>query len=136
MADLSKAGEAYNPDEVFDVELTGLDGAPLFNDDGTAMTIGVIGQDSEFAVAERKKNSNRILQQNGRVKRTAEGIEGENTAYLAKLSKRWNITMGGEKPEFSFEAVRALYADPKFSFIREQVDAAIGERANFLKASS
>lgn len=136
MSDLAKIGEIYTPDEAFDVELLGPDGAPLMNDDDTPMTIGVLGADSDLAISLRNKSSNRQIQQGARAKITAEGLQGEGITYLAKLSTRWNITLNDEKPTFSTDAVRALYADPKLAFIREQVDVAIANRANFLKASS
>jgi hypothetical protein len=134
MADLANLGETYTPDEAFDVELRGPDGAQLFNDDGSAMTIGVLGADSDVAVKARNASANRRIQAGPRAKVTAEGIDSDANAYLAKLSVRWNITMGGEKPAFSYDAALKLYANPRLSFIREQVDAAIGERSNFLKA--
>lgn len=136
MADLANLiDENYSPDEVFDVELEGPDGAQLFNDDGTPMTIGVIGADSDEAIRLRNANSNKRLAQGVRMKLTAEGLDSEGAVYLARLSKRWNITMGGEKPAFSYEAVLGLYRNKKLPFIREKVDQAIGERANFMKAS-
>ena len=139
MADLAKLATAddaaYQPNEIFDVELEGPDGAQLFNDDGTPMTIGVIGADSDEAVKLRNTNQNKRFQQGLRVKLTSEGMDSENAQYLARLSKRWNITMGGEKPEFSYQAALALYTDKRLAFIREKVDTAIGERSNFLKVA-
>lgn len=136
MADLAALTEAYCPDEIFDVELTGPDGATLFNDDGTPMTIGVIGEDSDEAVRHRNASTNKRIQQGARMKITAEALNSENMAYLAKLSKRWNITMGGERPAFSYEAALKLYMNPRLSFIPEKLTQAIGERTNFLRPSA
>ena len=133
MADLGNLTSTYCPDEAFDIELRGPDGAQLFNDDGTAMTIGVLGADSDIAVKARNQTSNRRIQQGARLKLTAEGIDSDAVAYLAKLSTRWNITLGGEKPVFNTEAAMSLYMNPKLAFVREQVDAGIAERSNFLK---
>lgn len=135
MADLATLDTEYCPDEAFDVELTGPDGATLFNDDGSAMTIGVLGADSDVGVKVRNANSNKRLAQGLRMKMTAEGLDSEGASYLAKLSVRWNITMAGEKPPFTYEAALRLYSNPRLAFIREKVDQAIGERANFLKSS-
>jgi hypothetical protein len=136
MADLANLStEEYCPDEIFDVELDGPDGAQLFNDDGTPMTIGVIGADSDEGVRLRNINSNKRLAQGTRMKLTAEGLDSEGASYLARLSKRWNITMGGEKPDFSYEAALTLYRNKRLPFIREKIDQAIGERSNFLRAS-
>jgi hypothetical protein len=135
MADLATLDTEYCPDEAFDVELEGPDGAQLFNDDGTPMTIGVLGADSDVGVKTRNAASNRRLAQGLRMKMTAEGLDSEQASYLAKLSVRWNITMGGEKPAFSQDAALRLYANKKLSFIRDKVQAAIDERSNFLKRS-
>ena len=137
MADLSafQTGDAYDPNEICDLELRGPDGAALFNDDGSPMTIGVIGLDSDEAVRNRHLQANRRIQQGQRAKVTSEGFEADATVFLAKLTKRWNITMGGAKPDYSEATARELYGNSRLAFIREQVDGAIGERANFTKAS-
>lgn len=136
MADLSafQSGEAYDPNAVFDLELRGPDGAALFNDDGTPMTIGVIGLDSDEASKAKHAQANRRMQQGPRAKVTSEGFEADAAAFLAKLTKRWNITMNKAKPDCTEAAARELYANPRLAFIREQVDAAIADRANFTKA--
>lgn len=136
MADLATlAKEDYRPDEIFDVELRGPDGSQLFNDDETPMTIGVIGADSDEAVKARNTSANRRISAGPRAKITAESLDSDAASYLAKLTKRWNITMGGTKPECTTQAALSLYNDKALAFIREQVDAAIGERTNFLKGS-
>jgi len=135
MADLATLDTAYAPDEGFTLELRGPDDAPLFNDDGTPMTLTLLGSDSDVAVKIRNANQNRRLAQGARMKLTAESLEADAAGYLAKLTIGWNITMGGEKPPFSHDAAAALYRNPKLAFIREQADAAIADRANFMKAS-
>jgi hypothetical protein len=136
MADLGNLTSTYAPDEAFDVELRGPDGAQLFNDDGSPMTIGILGADSDVAVKEKNKQSNRRLQQGQRLKMTAEGLDSDGASLLAKMTARWNITMGGEKPPFSYETALKLYANPKLAFIREQVDQAAADRSNFLRGSA
>lgn len=136
MADLaSLTASDYQPDVGFTVHLRGPNEALLFNDDETPMTITVLGSDSEVAVRTRHGQQNRRLQQGTRIKLTAEGLESDAAAYLAKLTIDWNITLGGQKPPLTEAAAVQLYSNPKLSFIREQVDAAISERANFMKAS-
>ena len=135
MADLATIA-AYNPDEASTLELRGIDGAQLFNEDEgrTPMTISLLGEDSDVAVKARNSQTNRRIQQGPRAKLTAEGLNSDGAAYLAKLTVGWNITMGGEKAEFSQEAALKLYSNPKLSFIREQVAAFVEDRANFLRA--
>lgn len=133
MADLATLA-TYTPDEASTLELRGIDGAQLFNDDGSPMTISLLGEDSDVAVKARNRQTNRRIQQGPRAKLTAEGLNSDGNAYLAKLTVGWNITMGGEKAEFSQDAALKLYANPKLSFIREQVTAFVEDRANFLRA--
>lgn len=132
MADLGEIS-GYSPDEGAVLDLRGLDGAQLFNNDGSPMTITLLGSDSDVAVKTRNANTNRRIQQGPRAKVTAESLVSEGAAYLAKLTTGWNITMGGEKPACTYEAALKLYSNPKLSFIREQADAFIEDRANFLK---
>lgn len=135
MADLSNATTNYDPDAGSTVELRDLTDAQLFNDDDSPMTITVLGADSEVAVRARNAQQNRRLQSGPRAKLTAEGFEADGAAFLAKLTTGWNITLGGQKPPFTYEAAVKLYSDRKLAFIREQVDAFVADRANFLKAS-
>ena len=135
MADLSTITDTYAPDAGFVLELRGPDDKALFNDDGTPMTLTLLGADSDVAVKARNANQNRRFAQGARLKLTAEGLDSDSASYLAKLTTGWNITMGGTKPPFSAAAAAALFADPKLSFIREQADTAIADRSNFLKAS-
>lgn len=136
--------KTYAPDEGFDLELVGIDGAPLYNADNTPMTITLLGADSDIAVKARNKTTNLRLAQGGRAKLTAEGLEQEGATYLAKLTVDWNITpnslvpgvdadLGDGPVAFSAAAASTLYRNAKLSVIKAQVDDAIGERANFLK---
>jgi hypothetical protein len=133
--DLAQIDTVYRPEEGFVLELTGPDGAQLFNDDGTPMTLTLIGADSDVAVKARRLNSNKRYQQGARLKFTAEGLESDGAAYLAKLTTAWDITLGGEKPPCTYQAALQLYNNPILAFIREQADRAIEDRANFTKAS-
>lgn len=133
MADLAAFTDDYLPEQGFDVHLRGPDEAELFNDDGSPMTITVLGADSDVAVKARHATQNRRFQQGARMKLTAEGVDADGASYLAKLTTGWNITLGGKTPPCDYAAAVQLYQNPKLSFIRDQVDTAIAERANFLK---
>jgi hypothetical protein len=139
--------KVYNPDEGFSLELFGIDAAPLYNDDNSPMTVTVLGADSDTAVTARNRTTNLRLQQGGRgVKLTAEGLESEGAAYLAKLTVGWNITpsklvpgvdagLGEGAVAFSAAAATAIYRNAKLAVIKKQIDDAIEERANFLRPS-
>jgi hypothetical protein len=133
--DLSNFSSTYRPEEGSELHLRDPAGSPLSNDDGTPMSLTLLGSDSDVAVKARNASTNRVLKQRGRGQITAESAQADATALLAACTTGWNITLGGQKPEFSREAVARLYADPKFAFIREQADEFIAERANFMKGS-
>jgi len=135
MADLSKIADTYNPDEGAVLELNDAADAPLMNDDGTRMTLTLLGQDSDVVTKHNNQVSNRRLSAGARLKLTSEGLTGDGTALLAKATVGWNITLGGQKPALSYDAAFALYANPKLAFIREQADRFIADRAHFLKTS-
>lgn len=132
------SGEAYDPNQVYDLEIVGLDGQPLYNADESVMTIGLLGEDSDIAVKSRHKQGNRRI---GAAQRsaggvTSEGLDAESAEYFADLSVRWNVTLGGEKPAFTRAGVLAIYKNPRLMFIREQVAKAVQERSHFLRASA
>lgn len=135
MADLATN---YCPDEAATLELIGIDGAPMLNSDGSPMTISLLGEDSDVAVAYRNNTTNRRIQQaqRGAATVTAEAIAAEDAAYYAKLTTGWSIAFGGERAEFSQDAARKLYLDRKMSFIFDQVKEFAKTRRNFLRPSS
>jgi len=134
MADLAQL--SYDPNFVFDVELRGPDGAPLLNDDGSQMTWGIFGVDSDIAIKARNAVTNRYLRQRGRAQVTAESSLADQCSQLARISARWNVTMGGSKPPFSQDEALKLLLNPGFAFIRDQLQEAHEDRANFSKGSS
>lgn len=136
MADLANISQTYTPNAASILELRAPDDSALLHDDGTPMTLSLLGADSDVAVKARNSTQNRRLQQGVRAKLTAEGLDADGATYLAKLTVGWSLTMGGEKPAFSYEAAVKLYTNPAFAFIREQADTFVADRANFLKASS
>ena len=134
--DLANINTSYTPDDGSVLELRGPDNGPLINDDGTPMTITLLGQDSDVVTKARNSVTNRLLKPRNRGVLTAEGSQADGAMILAKATIAWNITLGGTKPALTYEAALQLYSNPKLAFIREQADEHIGERANFLKASS
>lgn len=136
----------YAPDQAATLELIGIDDQPLLNDDGTPMTLDLIGADSDIAIAARNAQSNRRLQQGQRLKLTSEGLEADGANYLAKLVVGWNITpsklipgidpgLGDGKVPFTTAAAAAIFKNPKMAAIKDQPDRFVAERTHFLKAS-
>ena len=64
-------------------------------------------------------------------KKTAQEIDEKSILYVAQLATGWSgIDKGGKPLEFSIEAVVELLT--KEPWIKEQADAFIGRRANYL----
>ncbi|MFN3858110.1 MAG: hypothetical protein ACK4RV_10190 [Caulobacter sp.] len=117
------------------LELLGPDEAPLVDENGAPVTITLLGKDSEVFNRETNARANRVLNQRGRQKITVEASRAEGVRLLAKCTVAWaGIKVRGEFLDCTYENALKLYTE--FAFIREQVDAFIGDRSNFTKASS
>ena len=76
---------------------------------------------------------NRALKR-GKKQATAEQMRDEGIELLVACSeKAINFSYGG-KPVGDEAAFRSLYGDAKFGWLKDQVDAALGDTANFLQA--
>lgn len=110
-------------------------GATLMNG-STAIALILAGQDSDrYRVADRKISNKRLASsRNGqRMTLTAESIEADNLQRLVSCTIGWEgIAWGGEEKECTPENVRICYE--RWPFMREQAEAFIGDRSNFLKA--
>lgn len=112
---------------------------PLFDEmEGGAkqyVTITLLSSDSNEYKRVSHKVANRKLKKitaRGRIpKLTAEETENDQLDLLVACTLGWeNVVYEGQPLEFNPENVRMLYS--KVPVIREQVDAFIGDRANFL----
>lgn len=110
------------------LELTDANGAAVLKADGTPLTITLLGKDSDVWVKAENAARNRRLAQGPRMKLTAEALESEAIAALAKVTVAWDF----DEP-CTYEAAVRLYT--RYPLIREQVDMFVGDRANFTKAS-
>lgn len=110
-------------------------GAPLMNG-STAIALILAGQDSDrYRVADRKISNKRLAtSRNGqRITLTSEGIEADNLQRLVACTISWQgVAWDGAEKECTPENVRAAY--DRWPWMREQAEAFIGDRANFLKA--
>ena len=112
-------------------------GDVLQGDDGEAIAIKVLGTDSK---AYRNKNREyqraRIAQMARSKSRKIDYTMSDEDAcdLLAECTVEWRgIVDEGKEVEFSKEAAHDLYM--KYIWIREQVDAFIGDRANFFPSA-
>lgn len=106
----------------------------LTNEDGSEMTITVHGPYSKKYKAISHAQQNRRLQKaqrtGGKLNLSAEEIEAAALDLMVKCVEDWNITLGGEQPKCTEAAVRDLFTT--LPWVREQVDAALGDAQAFL----
>lgn len=102
------------------------------------LTITVMGSDSEAYQKLQRAKINRRLKQKNRKPLTAEQIDEEATQDLAHATLGWSqngqptALVGGKHLPCEYDNVVALYN--RLPFIKEQVDAAIGDRSLFIKS--
>lgn len=138
--DLSRLDTAKGAEEGFHCELRDIETSK-----GLGLYVLVLGADSETyrdKMAELQRIRVNQMTKTRRVMPTAGELEAENLELLVTATKGWfakneagefvSCTIGGEP--FSPAAARRLYS--RFRWMREQIDEAIGDRANFLKASA
>jgi len=107
----------------------------LTNEDGTEMTITIHGPYSSKYKAIAHAQQNRRLQKaqrtGGKLNLTAQEIEASALDLLVKCVTKWNITLGGSCPDCGEAKVKEVFTD--MPWIREQVDAALGDAQAFLE---
>lgn len=118
------------------LELRDPAGNPVLQEDGYPVTLTLLGEDSDVVTQINNRNANQFLR----------GTAGSGQTVTAEMSRTneinkfaaatvgWSgIVVDGEEVAFSADAAKGLYR--RFPWIRDQVRAFIGDRANFTKAS-
>ncbi|QPB10617.1 hypothetical protein [Bacteriophage sp. 438212] len=118
------------------LELRDPAGNPVLQEDGSPVTLILLGEDSDVVTQINNRNANQFLR----------GTSGSGQSVTAEMSRTneinkfaaatvaWSgIVVDGEEVPFSTDAAKGLYR--RFPWIRDQVRAFIGDRANFTKAS-
>lgn len=107
----------------------------LKNDDDTPMTITVyapFAKEYKKAIHEQTTKRLKNAKNKGRVEMPEfEELEEISLETLAKATKSWNITYGGEKPKLTVGKAKEIY-DEVF-WIRNQVEEAIATSLDFMK---
>ena len=110
-------------------------GEVLKNEDNTDMTVTVYAPHSkEYKKVIHEMTNKRLekMQAKGNNKIKAEEIEEATLETLAKTTKEWNITYGGEVPKLSVAKAKEIY-DSVF-WIKAQIEEAIESSLDFMKA--
>jgi hypothetical protein len=109
---------------------------PLVDDKGP-LTIDIVGVDSPKFQARQRLLTNKRLATSGnrKSKLTAEDLEEEGIATVAACITGWSANIELDKKPLEFSRANAKLLITRLRWIGEQVDLAIADRANFLKAS-
>lgn len=109
-------------------------GEKLMTEAGEPITITLLGIDSDKLKKRQNELTNEVMKKGFRPKMTtAEKMESDRLATLSLATVSWsNIEFGGKKLDCTAENARSLYKN--LPWLKEQADAFIGDRANFLKA--
>lgn len=113
----------------YPVQIRAPDGSDL------GLTITVAGPDSDRQRKARQKQINRRLAKRNAAPMDAAEIEASGIGLLSETIISWSpaIKLGGKELSYSAENARKVLT--AFPFIREQLDAAAGSRADFLQPS-
>jgi hypothetical protein len=104
-------------------------GAPMLKDDGSPVTLTLLGADSDVYVKASQDLTNRALRNRGKQNVTAASLLADQINLLAKVTVGWDgIGLGEKETGFSEENAKRLY---RIAFIREQAEAFIADRGNF-----
>lgn len=97
--------------------------------------VDVISSDSEVARAYEHDRANARLRAPRPVRPNAAEITANVAGLYARLSRRWLLaTLDGQPLDVPFSIANAeeLFSLPEAAWIREQIDAAVVNRSNFL----
>jgi len=108
------------------------DGSVLTDGKGNAFTIGLLSADTNNYKSEFNKLMKAAREQKG--EQTARDAEEKACDMLAKITTDCHLVMDGKPLKFSVAAIKDLYFNPEFTWIREQVEAFIRDRGNFIKS--
>jgi molecular chaperone DnaK (HSP70) len=113
-------------------------GKDLLNADKTPMTITLHGPYSErYKSVLRDQQQRRMTDMTraaARTSMTPEEVEALSQELLIRCIEDWSITLeGDEKLAFSVDAVESVMAE--FPWLKDQVNAAMGNVADFLEPS-
>jgi len=113
-------------------------GAVLTQTDGRAVSITLAGEDSEGYRHARRAATNRRLksQQSGRrLQVSAEELENDALEMLVGCTVAWDGISLGDQADLPFSSDNARVIYKRLPWLREQAEAFIGDRANFMKGS-
>lgn len=110
----------------------GPDGQPVLQEDGSPVTLTLLGDDSDALVKFDRITTNAHLRGSQTI--TAELAEAKQINRLARACVGWTgVILDGEPLKHSEDSAKVLFK--RFRWLRQQAAMFISDRANFLKAS-
>lgn len=109
-------------------------GDALKNDDGTSMTITILAPHSkEYKKAQHEQISKRLKKAQKSKSQDVDysDLEEATLEVLAKTTKAWNITYGGEVPKLTVAKAKDIYEE--VFWIRNQLEEVVTDSLDFTK---
>lgn len=103
-------------------------------DKSKPVTVNIVGMDSEAFRTRHRAIINKRLNAGKKAKITAEEIESESIDTIAVCITGWQH-VGLDKKPLEYSRANAKVLLTRLPWLREQLDEAIADRANFLKTS-
>lgn len=123
--DFSKIENSANEGAWIDIEFPGVE--------ESGVRFKILGKDSDAYRDKQKAIMDRRIK-NRKMKITADDVEEEGLSLLAACVIEWEgVEKGDLATPCNYSNVREMLANPDYSFVKDQVDEAVGDRANFLK---
>lgn len=107
---------------------------PLANEDGSPMTITMYAPHSKNYKAAVHEQTNKRLkkaQSKNGFDFTAEDLDEATLDLLAKTTKEWSITFGGEQPKLTLSKAKEIYSE--VFWIKDQIEGAVSNSLDFMK---
>lgn len=107
---------------------------PLANEDGSPMTITMYAPHSKKYKAAIHEQTNKRLkkaQSKNGFDFTAEDLDEATLDLLAKTTKEWSITFGGEQPKLTLSKAKEVYSE--VFWIKDQIEGAVSNSLDFMK---
>lgn len=108
---------------------------PILKEDKVEMSITVyLPHSAKYKEAAYEQVNRRLAKMQKKGKQTpftAEEMENTGLELLAKVTKDWDIVLGGKKPKLDVPTAMDIYRS--FPWIKDQVEEGINDATNFTK---
>ena len=107
----------------------------LQDDEGVPFSIGVLSSDtnkSREVVGNLKREARKLIKSGSKsVEKETENAMAET---IAACTTSCNLVLDGKKVKHSVKEMKKLFINPEYNWLKDQVSAAMDNRANFIKS--